>query len=109
LNIHRIDDKNISPILLFGLTSNLRSASEKTRAIEFALSSSRSYVAEHLASGKTIETEELRSIQISAAARYSALEIKIPGRADSQWRFAGDLVRYFPSFSDKTVNDLKKL
>ncbi|QQP39362.1 Hypothetical protein FKW44_020227, partial [Caligus rogercresseyi] len=48
--------------------------------IEFTLSSSRSYVAEHLVSGKTIETEELRSVQISASARYYALDIKIPGR-----------------------------
>ncbi|QQP36321.1 Uncharacterized protein FKW44_021380, partial [Caligus rogercresseyi] len=65
------------------------------------------YVAERLSSGDPIQEGDLKSIVLSAAARYMALSIKIP--EDSSWRFASDIVRYFPSCSERTSHHLKIL
>ncbi|QQP53355.1 Uncharacterized protein FKW44_005815, partial [Caligus rogercresseyi] len=51
LNIKHIEDKFIAPLILFGLTTNIRKAPVKTRAMEFALSSCKSLLAERIASG----------------------------------------------------------
>ncbi|QQP40158.1 Hypothetical protein FKW44_014120, partial [Caligus rogercresseyi] len=37
-----------------------------------------------------IEVEDLRAIIIGAAARYSALQIKIPNAASDDWKWAGN-------------------
>ncbi|QQP38730.1 Uncharacterized protein FKW44_019397, partial [Caligus rogercresseyi] len=79
--------------------------SPKTKVIEFALSSCKSYIAERLSSGDPIQERDLKSIVLSAATWYMALSIK----RDSSWRFASDIVRYFPSCSERAARHLKFL
>ncbi|QQP36373.1 Uncharacterized protein FKW44_021450, partial [Caligus rogercresseyi] len=54
-------------------------------------------IAKRLASHSPISPWEVRAIILAAAARYAALDLKIPSVTDGKWSWAGDVIRYFPS------------
>ncbi|QQP40039.1 Hypothetical protein FKW44_013949, partial [Caligus rogercresseyi] len=51
----------------------------------------------------------LRSAIISAAARYTALTLKIPSDTDDSWISAGNIVKFYPSKSKRYFNILKRI
>ncbi|QQP49836.1 Uncharacterized protein FKW44_010637, partial [Caligus rogercresseyi] len=53
--------------------------------------------------------DNLRSIIIGAAARYSALSLRVPNVGSSSWVWAGDLNRYVPSMAAEHLNALKRI
>ncbi|QQP52024.1 Hypothetical protein FKW44_004018, partial [Caligus rogercresseyi] len=99
VNIKHIKDTHNYPILLFShSTSNLHKASITTRVMKLSLSSCKSHLLEHLATGDPIRDDGLRGILISEAViRYSALSIKIPWTSGAQWKLAEELVKFYSS------------
>ncbi|QQP38852.1 Uncharacterized protein FKW44_019549, partial [Caligus rogercresseyi] len=97
LNIANVGENFVTPLILFGVTSNFLKASLKTRALEMAISNCKSRIAEKLAIGIPVQVEEFRAIIISTAARYSAFNIKIPNKDYSSWEYAGNIIKYYPS------------
>ncbi|QQP51110.1 Uncharacterized protein FKW44_012350, partial [Caligus rogercresseyi] len=83
-------------IVLFGLG---RSLSAKTRAINSTLLNAKALIAKRLASHSPSSPWEVRAIILAAAARYAALDLKIPSVTDGKWSWAADVIRYFPSCS----------
>ncbi|QQP36366.1 Uncharacterized protein FKW44_021442 [Caligus rogercresseyi] len=39
----------------------------------------------------------LRSVMLSAAARYTALSLKIPSDTEDSWVHAGNVIKFYPS------------
>ncbi|QQP53063.1 Uncharacterized protein FKW44_005402, partial [Caligus rogercresseyi] len=85
-------------IILFGAHKRSRNSLPHHKAIECALLNIKSLIGRN-SMNSPIHEEELRSIMIGAAARYSALGIKIPQVASSSWIWAGDIIRFIPSTS----------
>ncbi|QQP55178.1 Uncharacterized protein FKW44_008281, partial [Caligus rogercresseyi] len=62
-----------------------------------------------LTQGKFVDAKDLRAIMISAAARYSALSLKIPNTNGPTWNYGSDVVRYFPSSSPRLARVLARI
>ncbi|QQP49340.1 Uncharacterized protein FKW44_009974, partial [Caligus rogercresseyi] len=71
-------------------------APSKTRTLDITLSSIRSYLAKKMTDNELIKNEDIKAITISTAARYNAFAIRIPGTDNIPWKYAGDLVRFYP-------------
>ncbi|QQP55594.1 Uncharacterized protein FKW44_008836, partial [Caligus rogercresseyi] len=56
-----------------------------------------------------VTRQDLRPILLSAAARYTALELKIPGVRPDSWKYAIDLVSYMVPSSSRHLTLLKKI
>ncbi|QQP54115.1 Uncharacterized protein FKW44_006833, partial [Caligus rogercresseyi] len=73
------------------------------------LLNAKALIAKRLASHSPISPWEVRAIILAAAARYAALDLKIPSVTDGKWSWAGDVIRYFPSCSLPYGKIIKKL
>eukprot|EP00096_Caligus_rogercresseyi_P008968 TRINITY_DN2954_c1_g2_i10.p1 TRINITY_DN2954_c1_g2~~TRINITY_DN2954_c1_g2_i10.p1 ORF type:complete len:255 (+),score=-23.36 TRINITY_DN2954_c1_g2_i10:68-832(+) len=96
-------------IILFGAHKRSRNSLPHHKAIECALLNIKSLVGKKLTINSPIHEEELRSIMIGAAARYSALGIKIPQVASSSWIWAGDIIKFIPSTSAQYLSLIKSI
>ncbi|QQP54769.1 Uncharacterized protein FKW44_007708, partial [Caligus rogercresseyi] len=74
-----------------------------------AIRNFKSYIGQKLTYGKCVDVNNLRAIMISAAARYCALEIKIPDARDDSWTYAFRIIRYFPSNSARHLQALNRI
>ncbi|QQP40159.1 Uncharacterized protein FKW44_014121, partial [Caligus rogercresseyi] len=83
------DDKYTKATILFGLLNKKGHNSPKSKALEFALSNSKAYIASCLTKKETIKPSILRSVMISAAARYASLTLKIPSVSEDSWVLRG--------------------
>ncbi|QQP42088.1 Uncharacterized protein FKW44_016642 [Caligus rogercresseyi] len=108
LNLRGITEKYITPILLFGVSCK-RSNNPKTQAIEYALSSIRSLLAEQLATSHPLDQHSIRAILISTSARYSLLAMKIPCASEAQWTYAGELIKFYPDGAQWSLKFLQRL
>ncbi|QQP54559.1 Hypothetical protein FKW44_007423, partial [Caligus rogercresseyi] len=75
------------------------SLSAKSRAINSTFLNAKALIAKRLASHSPISPWEVRAIILAAAARYAALDLKIPFVTDGKWSWAADVICYFPSCS----------
>ncbi|QQP53799.1 Uncharacterized protein FKW44_006406, partial [Caligus rogercresseyi] len=65
-----------SKTLLFGMGNNAKSSC--TKAINFTILNAKALIVKKITSWDPLHPYELRSVLLSAAARYGALELKIP-------------------------------
>ncbi|QQP54131.1 Hypothetical protein FKW44_006855, partial [Caligus rogercresseyi] len=56
-----------------------------------ALSNIKSLIAKQLTANSYVEAEDLRAIILGAAARYEALDVKIPDPGSPSGKWAGDM------------------
>ncbi|QQP50619.1 Uncharacterized protein FKW44_011674 [Caligus rogercresseyi] len=109
INLKGVKGKIITAVLLFGLSINLQRAPSKTRALDITLSSIPSYLAKKMNDNEIIKNEDIKAIIISTAARYNAFSIRIPGTDNIPWKYAGDLVRFYPSISNGHLQFLQRI
>ncbi|QQP54400.1 Uncharacterized protein FKW44_007223, partial [Caligus rogercresseyi] len=78
-----LNSNEIKATILFGAFRRRRKISPHQKAVEFALLNRKSLITKRLTNNSYIPIEDLRAIMIGAAARYSALSIKIPNSSAS--------------------------
>ncbi|QQP54589.1 Uncharacterized protein FKW44_007469 [Caligus rogercresseyi] len=93
--------------ILFGLLKKKGHNSHKSEAIEFALSNSKAYIASCLTKKEIVKPSILPSVMLSAAARYTALSLKIPSDTEDSWVHAGNVIKFYP-FKSKNILKLCK-
>ncbi|QQP40997.1 Uncharacterized protein FKW44_015241, partial [Caligus rogercresseyi] len=85
--------------------------SARSKTINSSLLNAKGLIARCITNNVPIKASDLRSIMISAAARYTALDLKIPSLLDSTWTLAAREVKFYPSSSlchRKTIKRILK-
>ncbi|QQP54586.1 Uncharacterized protein FKW44_007466, partial [Caligus rogercresseyi] len=96
-------------VVLYGFSKKERKTSRKLEAIHFALLSAKALISSRLTSGEFLLREDLRGILISASARYTIFDLKIPEQSGSSWNYAIDLVNFSWLNSYRYFSHLKKI
>eukprot|EP00096_Caligus_rogercresseyi_P013537 TRINITY_DN6176_c0_g1_i1.p1 TRINITY_DN6176_c0_g1~~TRINITY_DN6176_c0_g1_i1.p1 ORF type:complete len:146 (+),score=6.60 TRINITY_DN6176_c0_g1_i1:383-820(+) len=99
-------EENMRGIVLFGgFNTGKRCKEENT--VRASLLNCKAYIAKKLMGGETINARDLRSIMVSAAARYAAFSLRIPMVQSSAWNNASEVIKYFPSTSPLHTKSLE--
>ncbi|QQP38955.1 Uncharacterized protein FKW44_019680 [Caligus rogercresseyi] len=93
--------------ILFGLLSH--KASARTNVINHSSTECQTLVSKSLTMDRPLQPLDIRTIRISASARYAPLDLRIPSVTDNSWTLAGNLVKYVPSHSIVLRDSLKEL
>ncbi|QQP57519.1 Uncharacterized protein FKW44_002536, partial [Caligus rogercresseyi] len=108
VNGHNNIEVNVKACILFGVMEG-QAPSENLKAMECALLGAKSLIASKLCKNDPVETEEIRAVIISSAARYSSFSLKIPNTSGAGWQYAADLFKFYPKVSAKYFTMLKNI
>ncbi|QQP53607.1 Uncharacterized protein FKW44_006138, partial [Caligus rogercresseyi] len=96
-------------VFLFGVPSFLKGTSSEGKALSVAIANLKAYIGQCITTDRCVNVIDMRSIIISAAARYAALSLRIPKVQDNIWNFAYEIIKYYPSSSARHSRMLKRI
>ena len=112
LNIKGTDqgeEKYVKALVLFGFSNRNKVRDPNMKAIDAALLNAKARIAQCLTSAEPLRPGDLYGVILHAAARYTALTLKIPTASDDSWTQASKIIKYYPTSSVNYFNLTKRI